>query len=139
MSALEGERVVHAACGKWYTAAITGVCVCVCVCVCGNPTNALTIRLVWFGLGLGGAFHRARASFVAVTFLLKEALQLDCAAAVRSAVIHKLWALTPRSSRSGNIALGRVVVGFQGEGSLMRRGAGRATFGDTMMPDSKTP
>lgn len=25
MSALEGERVVHAACGKWYTAAITGV------------------------------------------------------------------------------------------------------------------
>ena len=27
MSALEGERVIHAACGKWYTAAITGVCV----------------------------------------------------------------------------------------------------------------
>lgn len=37
MSALDGQRIVYAACGKWYTAAVTGEsnfreCIRRCVC-----------------------------------------------------------------------------------------------------------
>lgn len=105
MSALEGERVVHAACGKWYTAAITGV---------WSESEATRAVKKCFGLG--------RTCFCRFFEALPKVAWLCCSDVIHH--FHNRLALDKRCRLSGMIALGLGVVGFQEELSSPLSGGG---------------